>query len=51
MAAVNETEQFQEIKDLPVLENYEVLTKFDALSELTPAEAPSGKAQSSETND
>lgn len=50
--AVNETEQFQEIKDLPVLENYEVLTKFDALSELSPAAAtPSDKARSSETND
>jgi anti-sigma factor RsiW len=35
-AAVNESEQFQAIKDLPVLDNYEVLTKFDALSELTP---------------
>ena len=37
--AANESEQFQEIKDLGVLENYEVLTKFDALSELTPAAA------------
>jgi anti-sigma factor RsiW len=35
--ATNESEQFQEIKDLGVLENYEVLTNFDALSELTPA--------------
>lgn len=38
VAAQNESEQFQEINDLGVLENYEVLTKFDALSELTPAE-------------
>jgi anti-sigma factor RsiW len=37
--AGNESEQFQEIQDLGVLENYEVLTKFDALSELTPAPA------------
>ena len=51
VAAVSETEQFQEIKDLPVLENYEVLTKFDALSELTPAEAPAGQSQNSESND
>jgi anti-sigma factor RsiW len=34
----NESEQFQAIKDLPVLDNYEVLTKFDALSELTPSD-------------
>jgi anti-sigma factor RsiW len=32
----SENEQFQAIKDLGVLDNYEVLTKFDALSELTP---------------
>jgi anti-sigma factor RsiW len=37
-AAANENEQFQAIKDLRVLDNYEVLTKFDALSELTPAQ-------------
>jgi anti-sigma factor RsiW len=35
--AQNDSEQFQEIKDLGVLENYDVLTDFDALSELTPA--------------
>lgn len=35
-AAASENEQFQAIKDLGVLDNYEVLTKFDALSELTP---------------
>ncbi len=34
------------IRDLPVLENYDVLSKFDALSELpnTPAEAEKGSA-------
>lgn len=32
----SENEQFQVIKDLGVLENYDVLTKFDALSELVP---------------
>jgi anti-sigma factor RsiW len=35
--AGNESEQFQEIKDLGVLDNYDVLTKFDALSELNAA--------------
>jgi anti-sigma factor RsiW len=33
-SASAESEQFQAIKDLGVLDNYEVLTKFDALSEL-----------------
>jgi len=32
-------EDFNAIKDLPVLENYDVLTKFDALSELPPLPA------------
>jgi len=32
-------QQFEMIKDLPVLENYDVLSKFDALSELGPAQA------------
>jgi len=50
--AANETEQFQEIQDLPVLENYEVLTKLDALSELSPAVAqPADAGRSQETND
>lgn len=50
--AANEAEQFQEIKDLPVLENYEVLTKLDALSELSPAAAqPSNGSRANETND
>jgi anti-sigma factor RsiW len=30
-------QQFEMIKDLPVLENYDELSKFDALSELGPA--------------
>lgn len=38
--AANESEQFEAIKDLGVLDNYEVLTKFDALSELTPLQQP-----------
>lgn len=37
--APNEQQQFEMIKDLGVLENYEVLTKFDALSELPPPAA------------
>jgi predicted anti-sigma-YlaC factor YlaD len=36
VASSSENEQFQEISDLGVLENYDVLTKVDALSELTP---------------
>jgi hypothetical protein len=43
-------EQFQEIKDLRVLDNYEVLTKFDALSELSSPE-PAGQQPKHETND
>ena len=50
--AANETEQFQEIQDLPVLENYEVLTKLDALSQLSPAMAqPLDTERNQETND
>jgi anti-sigma factor RsiW len=44
-SAATESEQFQAIKDLGVLDNYDVVTKFDALSELTspPAAEPSEK--------
>jgi len=43
-SASAESEQFQAIKDLGVLDNYEVLTKFDALSELdAPAIEPTEK--------
>ena len=35
-AAQTEQEDFNAIKDLGVLENYDVVTKFDALSELIP---------------
>jgi anti-sigma factor RsiW len=38
--AQSEEEQFQVIKDLGVLENYDVLSKSDALSELPPMAAP-----------
>jgi anti-sigma factor RsiW len=39
---VSEEANFRMIRDLPVLENYDVLSKFDALSELpaSPAAAP-----------
>jgi len=50
-AVTNETEQFQEISDLGVLENYEVLTKVDALSELVPTneELPAQASRSKAT--
>jgi anti-sigma factor RsiW len=43
--ATSESEQFQAIKDLGVLDNYEVLTKFDALSELTPSDRQPQKTE------
>jgi anti-sigma factor RsiW len=39
-SAQSEEEQFQVIKDLGVLENYDVLSKSDVLSELPPMAAP-----------
>jgi anti-sigma factor RsiW len=49
------TEQdFNAIKDLGVLENYDVVTKMDALSELVPAAdqpTPKPEAQPTESND
>ncbi|HKV05897.1 MAG TPA: zf-HC2 domain-containing protein [Candidatus Acidoferrales bacterium] len=39
-ASATQQEDFNAIKDLGVLENYDVLTKFDALSELPAAPAP-----------
>jgi anti-sigma factor RsiW len=39
------TQDFEAIKDLGVLENYDVLTKFDALSELPTAAPDSDKPQ------
>ena len=48
-AATAQQEDFNVIKDLGVLENYDVVTKMDALSELAPAasehQAPSQKIQ------
>jgi len=42
-SATAKTQDFEAIKDLGVLENYDVLTKFDALSEL-PTSAPDSNA-------
>jgi hypothetical protein len=38
--ATIQQEDFNAIKNLGVLENYDVVTKMDALSELAPATAP-----------
>lgn len=35
--------EFKMIKDLPVLENYDVLSKFEVLSDLPPTPAPDGE--------
>ena len=47
--AATQQEDFNAIKDLGVLENYDVVTKMDALSELAPTasepQAPSQKEQ------
>lgn len=53
MATATEDEDFNAIKDLGVLENYDVLTKFDALSELpqTPLAKPETPADSSPASD
>ncbi|HEX4002484.1 MAG TPA: zf-HC2 domain-containing protein [Candidatus Acidoferrales bacterium] len=53
-SAQEQEEDFNAIKNLGVLENYDVLTKFDALAETpaTPSAQPDGKAQQSdESND
>jgi len=39
-ATTRSEEDFKMIKDLPVLEDYDVLANFEALSELPPAPAP-----------
>ena len=48
---VSEEADFRMIRDLPVLENYDVLSKFDALSELpaSPAAAPGSGEVTKET--
>jgi anti-sigma factor RsiW len=49
--APSEQQQFEMIKDLGVLENYEVLTKFDALSELPPPAAKPATDQDEQKDD
>jgi anti-sigma factor RsiW len=44
-------QQFEMIKDLGVLENYDVLTKLDALSELTPTPAPAVQPKDSQSQE
>jgi anti-sigma factor RsiW len=39
-SAASSDQDFEAVKDLGVLENYDVVTKMDALSELVPAAAP-----------
>lgn len=39
-AAASSDQDFEAIKDLGVLENYDVVTNMDALSQLVPAKAP-----------
>jgi predicted anti-sigma-YlaC factor YlaD len=46
LATIQQQEDFNAIRDLGVLENYDVLTKFDALSELPSNSTPQdGKTQ------
>jgi predicted anti-sigma-YlaC factor YlaD len=48
--AASEQQDFEAIKDLGVLENYDVLSKFDALSEV-PAEPSPAQQQAQPVND
>ena len=48
--AATEQQDFEAIKDLGVLENYDVLSKFDALSEV-PAEPSPADQQAKPVND
>jgi anti-sigma factor RsiW len=45
LATLQSEQDFEAIRDLGVLENYDVLSKFDALSELPPATAPAQQDQ------
>jgi hypothetical protein len=52
--ASSQQEDFNAIQDLGVLENYDVVTKMDALSELVPATSPETEKPSpnpTESND
>ena len=50
-AAAKQQEDFNAIKNLGVLENYDVVTKMDALSELTPAATPQPNQDGAQSND
>lgn len=50
-SAANSEEQFRMIKDLGVLENYDVLNNFDALSDLPGAQATSDQQPSQQKPD
>jgi anti-sigma factor RsiW len=53
-AAASSDQDFEAIKDLGVLENYDVVTNMDALSQLVPAKAPETQkpdSNSTESND
>lgn len=50
-ANVSSDQDFDAIKDLGVLENYEVLTKFDALSEAAATPAPTANKNQPGSND
>ena len=49
--AAKQQEDFNAIKNLGVLENYDVVTKMDALSELTPAATPQPDQHGTQSND
>jgi len=48
-AAASSEQDFNAIEDLGVLENYDVVTKMDALSELVPNAQPTQKPEPSQT--
>jgi anti-sigma factor RsiW len=50
-SAASSDQDFEAVKDLGVLENYEVLTKFDALSEPAATPAPSPDKTQPSSND
>jgi anti-sigma factor RsiW len=50
-AGLSEDEQFQMIKELDVLENFDVLSKSDALAELPPPAATQPQPESDKTQD
>jgi len=54
VAAASSDRDFDAVKDLGVLENYDVVTNMDALSQLVPAkaqDAPKPDANQTQSND